>query len=136
MSNKKRKNENRENNENNEKVVKPEKNVGLKDSVKCFKLSSKLCPQFVVSAFIKQFFADIIPFISIIFSYFIINALVDKAQPGYVFTLIGVMLALNLVCYTAMRIARHYLEKYESVLEYKIDAAIAKKKLSFRLCAN
>lgn len=121
MSNKKRKSENCEKNGKNEK------NVGLKDSVKCFKLSAKLCPQFVASAFIKQFFADIIPFISIIFSYFIINALVEKAQLGYVFTLIGAMLALNLVCYTAMRVARHFLEKYESVLEYKIDAAVSKK---------
>lgn len=124
MSNKKQK---RVKDETREKREKREKNVAVKNAFKCFKLSAKLCPQFVYSAFIKQFFADIIPFISILFSYFIINALVENAKPDYVFTLIGLMLALNLVCYALMRVGRYFLEKYENILEYKIDAAIAKK---------
>lgn len=117
-------------NNQNKTAENKKKKAGFKDAFVCFKLSAKLCPKFVYSAFIKQFFADIIPFVSIIFSYAIINGLVENVPKSYIFTLIGSMLIANLVCYVSARTAQYFVNKYAEILEFKVDAAIAKKSFS------
>lgn len=99
----------------------------FKNLIQVIKLGKKICPQYLISAFVKSIFNSVWPFVNIIFSYLILDALIDNAPKETIYLYIGLLVGLNFVISAGVKVCLYFTNKYNNVISYRIAKAISDK---------
>lgn len=99
----------------------------LKDVINCLKIGSHICKEFMIAAFIKSIMKSILPFVTIIFSYLILDGLIDKIASSTIYLYAFLMIGLNFVIGIIIKICNYFTSKYGNVIEYKITKSLCDK---------
>lgn len=95
--------------------------------IKSLKMCGKICPKYMWAMGFKNFLDSIFPFISIIFSYLILDGLVYGETKELIFTYVGWLIGLNLVVGLLSKLCQYFASKHAASLDYRLSRAISNK---------
>ncbi|MDY0277060.1 MAG: ABC transporter ATP-binding protein [Acholeplasma sp.] len=103
------------------------KKNNLKAIFNVISLVKKISPLYIVVVIIDTIFSSLFPFINIIFSYWILDDLINEASKSVIMNKVYLLIGLNLIFGIIIALSKSFIEKQGTLIEYNLTRTIANK---------